>query len=147
MVSVPQAINLGFKNYFKFNGRATMGRNATWEISDNADTVYKSLQIRFHQINWGRVSLQLDTRNTKQLKWQDFAVVFQLPTHCRNQIKLPANARGLNSMSPGRALSLDSSGLKYTMPFVSDSHIQRQSSVRGEQWQILRPLIRPIMSS
>ena len=61
--------------------------------------------------------------------------------------KLPANARELNSRSPHRALSLDSSGLKYTMRFVSDSQIQRQSSVRGEQWQILRPLIRLTMSS
>ena len=32
MVSFPQAINLGFKNYFKFNGRATRAENWWWVL-------------------------------------------------------------------------------------------------------------------
>ena len=32
MVSFPQAINLGFKNYFKFSGRATRAENWWWVL-------------------------------------------------------------------------------------------------------------------
>ena len=32
MVSFPQAINLGFKNYFKFSGRATRAENWWWAL-------------------------------------------------------------------------------------------------------------------
>jgi uncharacterized membrane protein YhaH (DUF805 family) len=32
MVSFPQAVNLGFKNYFKFNGRATRAESWWWVL-------------------------------------------------------------------------------------------------------------------